>query len=147
MPPDPGALYRRRLGRVSVFFVFFPAADPDPLLWIAGTNGAFYGISTGDIIAQLKVWRTAYDAVVLGAGFDWANVRVGCISEDPTPLGREVAALCFDMIPRAYAAYYSEKEVNTILKPHEEAGDEAAFEAETLGRYIVQCQLVSLWWD
>jgi hypothetical protein len=68
----------------KALLVFFKAPEPWPLLFARGTNGTNLGEGLGmdDIVRRLKRWAGECDLAVLGAGFDWVELRFRSLPKD-----------------------------------------------------------------
>lgn len=68
----------------KALLVFFKAPQPWPLLFARGTNGTNLGegLGFGDIVRRLSRWAGECDLAVLGAGFDWVELRFRTLPKD-----------------------------------------------------------------
>lgn len=127
----------------------FRAADAAPLLWVRGTNGANYHVSTGDILRRIAAWRERCSLRVLGAGFDWLRIGFTTLPAHLEAFAAEVYDFCPDTLDQgivkpmpADIAAASEEEQLAWLG---EALDDQ--EPADLAEYLRRERDLFLWWD
>ena len=139
----------------EALIVFFQADAPDPLLWVRGTNGANYDLDTGGILRRLSDWSQRCDLAILGAGFDWVDLRFNTLPTNLEEFAEEVYDFCPDTLDQG---------IVLPLPEHRETLDESAFQGlETLeewmdnalgdqttsdlANYLRRERRLYLWWD
>ncbi len=135
--------------------VFFQADSPAPLLWVRGTNGANYDLNTGAILHTLEDWAGRCEFSILGAGFDWLELRFQTLPVNLEEFAEEVYDFCPDTLDQG---------IVLPLPEHRETLDEVDFQAmETivdwmdeaqenqstgdLAHYLKRERRLYLWWD
>jgi hypothetical protein len=83
----------------EALIAFFPGETPDRLLLVRGTNGSTYDIFTEDILGQLDYWSDKSTFTVLGAGYDWVELKFDKLPDDLNSFAQEVyvSALIFSI--------------------------------------------------
>lgn len=78
--------------------VFFQASSPEALFWVRGTNGDNYDLDTGAILKRVKTWKERCEFAVLGAGFDWVELRFTTLPLNVDAFAEEVYDFCPDTL-------------------------------------------------
>ena len=137
--------------------VFFKAADPSPLLWVRQTNGVNCGVYTMDVVERLDEWAERCSLAVLGAGWDWVELRFRTLPDDLESFAEEVVEFCPDTIDQAIVKAppehlagksgeeLSEDEMEEMMEFMEEALDEQ--DADDLADFLAREKRLFLWWD
>lgn len=99
--------------------------DPDPWTYVAmmGTNGINHDVMHEDVVRKLRDWDRRYGIEIVGASFDWVEVRFRRLPRDLEAFAREVYEFCPDSVEQG-------------------VGSLGALEREIEGR-----RGVFLWWD
>jgi ankyrin repeat protein len=77
--------------------LLFPVADSLVALAACGTNGANYGLSTRDIVEWCATTHTHQPLSVIGAGYDFMELRFAPPLTDGAALARSAGRLCPDL--------------------------------------------------
>jgi len=137
--------------------VFFRADDPASLLWVRQTNGVNFEVYTEDVLERLDEWAERCSFAVLGAGWDWVELRFDTLPDDLEDFAEEICEFCPDTIdqaivkpPPAHLAgkssdELSEEEREEMMEFMEEALDEQ--DAGDLADYLAREKRLHLWWD
>lgn len=72
--------------------------DQFDILRIQNTDGINYDLENEDIIKTLQLWDKRFGIEILGADFDWVDVRIKTPVEDATAFAKEVNAFCPDAV-------------------------------------------------
>ena len=114
--------------------VFFQAESPDALFWVRGTNGDNYDLDTGAILRRVKTWKERCELQVLGAGFDWVELRFTTLPLNVDGFAEEVYDFCPDTLDQG------------IILPHPE-GSETLDEAEFPTLNVQSMETIEDWMD
>ncbi len=135
--------------------VFFQADSPAPLLWVRGTNGVNYDLDTGAILNRLEDWSGRCEFSLLGAGFDWLELRFETLPVNLEEFAEEVYDFCPDTLDQG---------IVLPLPEHRDTLDETDFQAmetlvdwmedgaedqstDDLANYLKRERRLYLWWD
>lgn len=135
--------------------VFFLADAPDALFWVRGTNGTNYDLDTGDILKTLKEWSERCELSILGAGFDWVELRFETLPASLEEFAEEIYDFCPDTLDQG---------IVLPLPEQHETLDESAFQhletlddwmdesldnqtTNDLANYLKRERRLFLWWD
>ena len=152
-----GVLAAGKQYRDKALVVFFPAQDPAPLLWARQTNGANCTVYTEHIMAKLDQWGRRCSLMILGAGWDWVDLRFASLPEDLQSFAEEIYQFCPDTIDQGIvkappehladkpAGEMSEEEMEEMMEFMEGALDEQ--DPSDLADYLVREKRLHLWWD
>lgn len=135
--------------------VFFLADSPDPLFWVRGTNGANYDLDTGAILRRLKEWSQRCELAILGAGFDWVELRFQTLPINLEEFAEEVYDFCPDTLDQGIVLPLPENRETLDesafqhLETIEEWMDDALDDQTTddLANYLKRERRLYLWWD
>ena len=137
--------------------VFFKAPDHAPLLWVRQTNGVNADVYTRDVIDRLDAWAEQCSLAVLGARWDWVEIRFDTIPDDLEEYAEEVVEFCPDTIDQAVVKAppehlagksgeeLSEEEMEEMMEFMEEALEEQ--HSGDLAEYLAREKRLFLWWD
>jgi hypothetical protein len=141
----------------QALIAFFPGESFERLLLVRGTNGANYDIFTQDILEQLEYWREKSTFSVLGAGYDWVELKFDKLPDDVETFAQEVYDFCPDILDQGVVkplppewegkigTEMTEEETEEIMNWMEET-----LESQTpadLADYLRREQHLWLWWD
>lgn len=103
-------------------------------LWRAETNGANYGLSTEDIVAHLKAWRSMCSFRIVDAKHDMVVLEFENLPKDVDAFANDIYDFCPDVVDQgtAFAAEMQESELDGL---------------ETLKRVLQDKRKLTLWWD
>ena len=87
------------------------------------TNGTNYDIDTDNLINKLDNWDREYGLSIIGADFDWVDVKFDKLPQDVKAFSEEIYEFCPDAV------------------------DQGVGSIEELGKYIKENKSVFLWWD
>ena len=135
--------------------VFFQADSPAPLLWVRGTNGANYDLDTGAILHRLEEWSGRCEFSLLGAGFDWLELRFQTLPVNLDEFAEEVYDFCPDTLDQGIVLPLPEQrdtleetdfqEMETIVDWMEDAPKDRS--TNDLANYLKCERRLYLWWD
>lgn len=77
-----------------------PGSDQFDILMLQQTNGDNYEISNKRVISKLKEWHRSYPFIIIGADYDWLEVRFEILPEgkELQVLAREIYEFCPDIV-------------------------------------------------
>ncbi len=143
--------------------VFFQAESPDPLFWVRGTNGSNYDLGTGDILKRIAEWSGRCELAVVGAGFDWVELRFNTLPINVEEFAEEVYDFCPDTLDQGIvlpvpenretldeSAFPALEEMNVQAMDTIEDWMDHATEDQTtqdLAHYLRRERRLYLWWD
>ena len=78
--------------------VVLRTTDPYALIRLLGTDGANYGISTGDIVARFDAWRELCEFDVVGASTSWVALQFSTLPKKLCEFAEEVYLFCPDTV-------------------------------------------------
>lgn len=111
-PPE----YRREL-------VIAPGLDQFDIVRLAGTDGVNHGLSTEDIVSELRLWDSEFGIDIVGAETDTLDIRFKSAPPDVEKFAQRVYHFCPDIV-------------------HQDLGSVVALAAK-----MRDDQGVTLWWD
>lgn len=147
----------------EALIVFFQAETPSPLFWVRGTNGRNYELDTGKILNRLISWAERCEFAVLGAGFDWVELRFNTLPIDVEEFAEEIYDFCPATLDQGIVLPRIEDQ-ETLDEPDFPNFDEGHFQVmetledwmddaggapttEDLARYLKRERRLYLWWD
>jgi len=137
--------------------VFFKSENPASLFWVRQTNGVNFSVYTRDVLGRLDEWGERCSFAVLGAGWDWVELKFDTLPEDLEDFAEEVYEFCPDTIDQAIvkappehlagrsAEELSEEELEEMVEFMEEALDEQ--DSSDLADFLARQKRLFLWWD
>lgn len=137
--------------------VFFKADDPASLLWVRQTNGVNFEVYTQDVLDWLDESAERCSFAVLGAGWDWVELRFDTLPDDLEDFAEEICEFCPDTIDQAIvkappehlagksADELSEEEMEEMMEFMDEALAEQ--DAGDLADFLAREKRLHLWWD
>jgi Domain of unknown function (DUF4253) len=143
--------------------VFFQAESADALFWVRGTNGDNYDLDTAAILGRLKEWSRRCEFAIIGAGFDWVDLRFQSLPINVDQFAEEVYDFCPDTLdqgillplPEAHetldeSEFPTPGELNVQAMETIEDWMDNAMEKQTtqdLANYLKRERRLYLWWD
>ena len=137
--------------------VFFRSEHPASLFWVRQTNGVNFGVYTRDVLDRLDEWAERCSFAVLGAGWDWVELKFDTLPDDLEGFAEEVYEFCPDTIDQAIVRVppehlagksgdeLSEEEMEEMMEFMEEALDEQ--DSSDLADFLAREKRLFLWWD
>lgn len=143
--------------------VFFQADSPSPLFWVRGTNGQNYKLDTGKILTRLQNWAERCEFAVLGAGFDWVELRFNTLPINVEEFAEEIYDFCPATLDQGIVLPRMADQ-ETLDEPDFPTFEEGNFQGmetledwmddsggtpttQDLARYIKRERRLYLWWD
>jgi len=154
---DLGVLDAKKQYDRQSLVVFFKAEDPASLFWVRQTNGVNFGVYTQDVLDRLDEWAERCSFAVLGAGWDWVELKFDTLPDDVEDFAEDVVEFCPDTIDQAIVKAppehlagksgdeLSEQEMEEMMEFMEEALDEQ--ESSDLADFLAREKRLYLWWD
>ena len=139
----------------EALIVFFQAERPDSLFWVRGTNGSNYDLDTGAILRTLGEWSQRCELAILGAGFDWVELRFQTLPTNLEEFAEEIYDFCPDTLDQGLILPMPDQH-DTLdesafqhMETLEEWMDNALEEQTTddLANYLRREKRLYLWWD
>lgn len=144
--------------------VFFQSETPEPLFWVRGTNGENYDLTTDKILSRLKEWAERCEFSVLGAGFDWVELRFKTLPVNVEEFAEEVYDFCPDTLDQGIVLPLPEDRETLVEDGAFEALKQTDFQAletledwaegdletpstKDLANYLKRERRLYLWWD
>lgn len=138
---ETGVMPASSFSRNRAILVFFAAPNEDALFWARQTNAANYDHDTRDILAKLAAWSLHCELRILGAGFDWVELEILTLPDDPHAFAKGVIDYCPDLLDELL-------DEATLEKLEEPGGDEEDAAAAALAARLESGKRkILLWWD
>jgi hypothetical protein len=159
-----GVLAEKSEYEKEALLVFFQAETPQPLFWVRGTNGENYDLGTDKILAKFKDWSERCEFTVLGAGFDWVELRFKTLPVNVEEFAEEVYDFCPDTLDQGIMLPHPEDRETLAEDEAFEALRQTDFQAletledwteddletpstKDLGNFLKRERRLYLWWD
>ncbi len=134
--------------------VFFQAESADPLLWVRGTHGDDFRLDTGSILRRLEEWGQLCEFSILGAGFNWVELRFKTLPTNVMEFAEEVCDFCPNTLNQGSLSPSENYEtldegdfqgMETLVEWMEDPAEGQS--PDELATYLKRERRLYLWWD